>query len=268
MAIDRLTACCLETLAVGSAVFAFGRTVDSEAESTARTVSTGLLSAPSPPAVTAQAERLLSSLHGQKTDYLAHRDGCIVDRAMMQLDAMVTGRRLDSVASSMMADTPQDFDVEVFQELLAQVRRIALARPKHLPTGNRLYERLVHVFEHRMLAYRSKDTATAPLHRPNISELEATVAALVEVLHTRLLLLLEEAEEEGGGAKGVTWITDVLTRLVVHEDLLVSSAARAALCRLTKLPKPPAPTHTPVPQTDTEAGEREEETSREITSGT
>lgn len=270
MAVDRLTACCLETLAVGSAVFAFGRAVDSDGEAMARTVSTGLLSAPSPPAVASQAERLLSSLHGQKADYLAHRDACVVDRAMSQLDAMVTGRRLASVATAMMPDTPQDFDVEVFQELLAQVRRIALARPKHLPSDNQLYERLVHVFEQRLLGSRSKDTATSPLHRPSISELEATVAALVEVLHARLLLLLEEAgEEDTDSGKGVSWIADVLTRLVVHEDLQVSSAARGALCRLTKLPKPPVPAPTAAAATaDVETGEREDDTAKEIVSGT
>ncbi len=264
MAVDRLTACALETLAVGAAVFSLGRPPDSEA---ARAVSTCLLAAPSPPAVCAQAERLLASLYAKRADFLADRDACVLERASDQLEAMVTGRRLASVPADLMPDTPHDFDVEVFQEVLSQVRRVALARPRHLPASGPLFERLVRVFEDRLLACRSQEVSTAPLHRPSISELESTAAALVEVLHTRLLVLMEEMEaaEETAPNEAVAWIADVFTRLIVHADLQVSSAARAALCRLSKLPKPVALAATI--SGDTDLREREDESNSGPTSG-
>ncbi|XP_041369615.1 E3 ubiquitin-protein ligase UBR4-like [Gigantopelta aegis] len=210
-------------------------------------LATSLLNLPTPPTVQQHTKSLLASLFDSKLSYHNHKDQAQLVHVMQSL-----------------SKEGKEMDVEAFQRLVVTARSVAISRPMNLvkfaETGGKKEDVLEVVDvedekEHEKPSEPSLDSLSsigtrdhchftsrlleafwnlheskppnpmlAPVCQPGLGHVDATVGAIVEIIHAFTMC----------NPEAVPMATDHYVKLLLSSDPLVSFASRQALIRVLR----------------------------------
>ncbi|XP_047102506.1 protein purity of essence [Schistocerca piceifrons] len=201
-------------------------------KSHAKDLVTLLLYIPVPSCVETAAESLLSTLHPTRTAYFNYKDHVLLGHVNTEFALMRDQQ------------DPKTIDAEAFYQLVMTIRSIAVARPHNLAKFEKIVNEehppscpseaaerakhfIVRVVETlwRIHSARPVNMTLAPVYIIGLTQIEATVQAVVEIIHA---FTISDPENTLPTAAAL------YLQLLLCEDVLVSFSAKQALLRVLR----------------------------------
>ncbi|XP_012287187.1 E3 ubiquitin-protein ligase UBR4 isoform X2 [Orussus abietinus] len=241
--IDKMVSSILEVLE-SSFTLTSGDDTKGLLRSTAIDVATNLLVLPTPPSVQIHITALLAVLHSSKSSYHSYKDQALLTHV------------LESLKCIRDISDPRDMDAENFYRLVLIVRSIAVSRPHNLvrfadqyavkpldestipvleadrlishstsaDTNQHLVLQLMDVLWALHMAY-PKNMALAPVVVPGLTHIEATIHAIVDIIHA-----FTTCDVEGSTPSAAK----LYLQLLLSADTAVSFSTKQALIRVLR----------------------------------
>ncbi|XP_046612558.1 E3 ubiquitin-protein ligase UBR4 isoform X2 [Neodiprion virginianus] len=242
--IERMVSSILEVLESSFTLMSSDDTISS-LRTMAVEVATNLLTLPTPAPVQMHTVALLAALHNTKTAYHSYKDQALLLHVLESLKAM---REIGD---------PRNIDAENFYRLVLIVRSIAVARPynlakfadQHAPksfdeaslvvleqdrlgppnrvnanANQHIVVQIMDVLWSLHMTY-PKNMALAPVVVPGLTHTEATVHAIVEIIHSFTICDVEA---------NTPLAAKLYIQLLLNSDTLVSFSAKQAIIRVLR----------------------------------